>query len=135
MGRYEKLILALKGDKRSFQRAYRQLVTAPPLGGKALERHLLHNPDAYIRETCAEILRDRCKARAIPSLILALKDESQYVRDDALWAIEELAGYRTGTLFYLLDICVQDPPKKLLSTIERWWAANSEILRQSKCLW
>lgn len=91
MGKNKDLIQCLFHDGKFCKDAYDKIVKCDNRVIKHLTRELLHNPDANIRETCAEALRDRGHARAVPTLIEALKDEILFVRQDALWAIGPLA--------------------------------------------
>ncbi len=134
MGKYQELISLLRTEE-SYDSACEALLHAPPVASKILEKHLLADPDDFVRETCAVILRNRCKARAVPSLILALRDKCSSVREEAVWSIEELSGLRPGVLVYLLNIRMSDSPGKLHKVIGHWWEANEKIIRASKDMW
>jgi len=83
MNQYRTLINKLF-DRAKFQRAnYEILVKANFRVFQPLVYELLTNPDAGIREACAEILGERRSSKAIPFLIKAMTDECLYVRHDA----------------------------------------------------
>src|SRR5262245_39089506 len=96
-----------------------------------LVKELRNNSDEYIRETCAEILYDIRRARAVPALIESLKDECEYVRQDALWAIERLCGFRPGGLQDTLLLTCIDPPTKLHTKVSQWWRVNKRFITKS----
>ena len=117
---YAKLIRELLKRGKLHQPTYDQLVKAPPSATKSLAHYLLNHRNPDIRHYCAHIPGDRGLARAIPSLMEALRDTEEYVRQDALWSIERLSGFEPGKLQYLLQITSIDEAKELHLAIQKW---------------
>lgn len=135
VGKYESLIESLFEDGNFSQKAYDQLVKADNRIVKYLTRELLVNPNPDIRETCAEILRDRRQARAVPFLIEALKDKELFVRQDALWAIGPLCGLDVNMLETLLRVTNIDPSWKLYRKVTEWWRSNKRYIENNYSIW
>jgi hypothetical protein len=135
VSKYETLILSLSKDRHSDHDAYKHLLKADNRVVRHLTTHLLKNPDPIIRETCAEILRDRGQARAVPFLIEALKDKVLFVRQDALWAIGPLCGLERTMLETILRITNIDPPKKLHREVLEWWRSNKRYIENNYSMW
>lgn len=135
MSKYKLLIESLYANGGFNKRAYSKLLKADNRVIKYLTRELLENPSADIRETCAEVLRDRGHARAVPALIEALKDRQLFVRQDALWAIGPLCGLEPTSLETLLRITNLDPPAKLYRRVSKWWKANRRYIENNYGFW
>jgi hypothetical protein len=135
VGKYVSLIQSLSQDRHFDHDAYNQLVKADNRVVRYLTNNLLTNPDPDIRETCAEILRDRKQARAVPFLIEALKDEELFVRQDALWAIGPLCGLEITMLETLLGITNMDSPKRLYRKVSQWWRSNKKYIENNYSMW
>ena len=135
MGKYKSLIQSLCKNGNVSQDAYDRLVRADNRAIKYLTQELLANPNADIRESCAEILRDRGHARAVPALIEALKDRQLFVRQDALWAIGPLCGLEPRSLETLLRITNIDPAAKLYRKVSKWWKVNRRYIENNYGLW
>lgn len=130
MGKYEDLINSLFVDGKLHKPHYSALVNSNDRVTGALITALLNHEDPDIRETCAEILNERKTAKAIPSLITALLDEDLNVRQDALWAIENISGYQIGALREWLNITSMDAPKKLHKRVSEWWQLNKKFIER-----
>jgi hypothetical protein len=127
MNKYRTIINKLF-DRGKFQRVnYDILVKANFRVFQPLVSELLTNPDAGIRETCAEILGERRSSKAIPFLIKAITDECLFVRHDAFWAIEKICRYEPGALSGWLDV-VYDDPKDMKKKIMKWWRSNRRFI-------
>ena len=135
MGKFEALIQSLSKNRHSDHDPYQELVKADNRVVRYLTSNLLNNPDPLIRETCAEILRDRGQARAVPFLIEALKDKELFVRQDALWAIGPLCGLEVTMLEHLLCITNLDPAKKLHRKVSEWWRVNKKYIENNYGIW
>jgi hypothetical protein len=131
--KYKSLIENLFENGHFNQAAYDALVKADNRAIKYLTRELLANPNPHIRETCAEILRERGHARAVPSLIEALKDGELFVRQDALWAIGSLCGFERFEMF--LRVTNVDPPWKLYRRVSEWWRLNKRYIENNWEIW
>lgn len=129
-GRYQRLIEGLFKHGLCVQKNHDALIKADHRAFKPLVTALLDSYDPLVREACAEILGDRKSAKAIPSLIEALLDKSLYVRQDALWSIERLSGYQTGALQDWLNITNMDKPKKLHSSVSKWYKTNKLYIQR-----
>jgi len=135
MSKYKLLIESLYTNGSFNKKAYFKLLKADNRVINHLTRELLANPNPDIRETCAEILRDRGHARAVPALIEALKDNQLFVRQDALWAIGPLCGLEPTMLETLLRITNIDPPGKLYRKVSDWWKQNRRYIENNYGLW
>jgi HEAT repeat protein len=135
MSNYKNLIAELSKNKKSHKQAYDTFVKSGTRAISFLVKELQNSPDASMRETCAEILYDIGRARAVPALIKSLKDENEYVRHDALWAIGRLCGFRPGGLEYTLLITCSDPPSQLHTKVSEWWRVNKRFITKSYMLW
>jgi HEAT repeat protein len=129
------LIESLYNNGSFKKKAYAELLKADNRAIKHLTHELIANPDPNIRETCAEILRDRGHARAVPALIEALNDRELIVRQDALWAIGPLCGLKPTSLETLLRITNIDPPNKLYRRVNMWWKENERYIKNNYGLW
>lgn len=130
MGKYKDLIDNLFVEGKFQESAYITLAESNTRAISPLVSALLKHNNPNIRETCAEILSERKTAKAIPALIEALLDESLYVRQDALWAIESISGYQPGKLQEWLKITNVDPPRKLYKRISEWWQLNRRYIEK-----
>jgi HEAT repeat protein len=81
---------------------------------------MLEYPDPLLREVAATILGARSNPKAIPALLLALRDSSEQVRFDALVAIEKCAGLDPATLGAALRLDARKP-KQAVARVEAWW--------------
>ena len=81
---------------------------------------MLEYPDPLLREVAASILGERGDPKAIPALLLALRDPSEQVRFDALVAIEKCAGLDPATLGAALRLNPRKP-KQAVARVEAWW--------------
>ncbi len=88
----------------------------------------LKSPSADARETCAEMLSERKDPNVVPALISVLDDEVLFVRHDALWAIENLCGYRTAGLQDWLDVDFEKP-RELKRKVQAWWQRNRRYIQ------
>ena len=135
MGKYTKLIDSLFVNGKFQQDIYDEILKCDNRVIKYLTNSLLTAPDAHIRETCAELLSERECARAVPALIIALKDKVLYVRQDALWAIEKLCGFARGGLTDTLQITNMDKPQNLYDRVSEWWEANHRFIKNNELIW
>ena len=77
------------------------------------------NPNALVREQCAEILGDIGSTAAVPDLIAALRDDVVHVRWDALRALEKILLIDLATW---LDVEVyRDKPEIVHRKVSAWW--------------
>ena len=130
MRKYQQLINSLFKKDKYQQSIHDALVKANHHAFKPLTTSLLNHPDDNIRESCAEILGERESTKAIPFLIEALLDNCLFVRQDAIWSIERLSGYRPGILEFWLDITNVDKPKKLHTRVSKWWSLNKIYIQR-----
>ncbi|MBI5095647.1 MAG: HEAT repeat domain-containing protein [Candidatus Hydrogenedentes bacterium] len=135
MGRFQKLINGLYHEGRFQQGVYDELLRGNGRVVPVLMREVIENPNSDVRETCAELLRDWKQARAVPALIEALRDDCEYVRQDALWAIGKLCGFDYGGFENLLDVGNTDRPGKLYRRVNEWWEANRRFVENNPTLW
>ena len=88
----------------------------------------LKSSSADAREMCAEMLSGRKDPSVVPALIAVLDDEALFVRHDAMWAIENLCGYRTAGLQDWLDVDF-DRPRELKQKVTTWWRKNRRYVQ------
>ena len=133
MGKYADLINGLF-ERGKFRRGnYEALVKANagvvPFLCDAMKNH----EDECVREVCAEILGERGSPAVIPALIESLRDESIYVRQDALWSIERICLYSVNALMYWLDLNVEEPDDWHARVLE-WWNLNRRYIENNENL-
>ena|ERR1700690_1481677 len=130
MGKYQDLINGLFKHGKLQQANYMALVQANFRAFNPLTIALLGHDNPNVRETCAEILKERKSTKAIPHLIEALCDSNLFVRQDALWAIEFLSGYQPTMLQEWLNIVNTDSPQKMHSRVSQWWQLNRKYIEK-----
>lgn len=133
MGKYRDFIDGLMGRGKFKRPAYDALVRANNRAFPFLVEALHNHEDEDIREICAEILGDRKSTKAVPALIEALKDESLFVRQDALWSIEKICKYQSGGLYSWLELDPENPPE-LHQRVLEWWELNKRYIEKNEYL-
>lgn len=127
MGKYADLIDGLFAKGRFRRPVFDALVKADGRAFGSLVHGLLCHKDPDIREACAEILSARKSAKAMPFLIQALEDDSLFVRQDAVWAMERIAHMEAGGLSCWLDLDY-DNATELKARVTEWWEKNKEYV-------
>jgi len=104
MGKYSDLIDQLNPNDKQNPPVYNALIDADGRAFRPLVRALREHPDEDVRHDVAHILGERGHWKAIPYLIDALDDPSEYVRSDALRSIELICFMDHDALNTWLDL-------------------------------
>jgi hypothetical protein len=83
---------------------------------------LVRHPAENVREYCAEILGDLGDTSAVPELIAALRDDSEHVRFDALYALEKVL--HVDLRWWLGIEAYHDSAGRLHGRVSEWWNRN-----------